>query len=79
MSIRDKVIEVISAEMKVNVSSYDFNMDIREQTDLDSMQFVALFARLEEEFKIDLPIQAMSAKSINDFIQIVEKTAHLPA
>jgi acyl carrier protein len=71
-SVKQKVFSIINREAAIDFTTIDPNADFREQVNLDSMQFVAVLARLEKEFGIEIPISAMEATTLNDFLAVIE-------
>jgi acyl carrier protein len=69
--VKQNIFSVISREVALDFNSIDPNADLREQVNMDSMQFVAVLARLEKEFGIEIPISAMEATTLNEFLSIV--------
>ncbi len=68
---RDRVFAVIQKVVAIDPTTLDPDTDIRDQVSFDSMQFVEVTARVEKEFGIELPIAAMEARTINDFLEVV--------
>jgi acyl carrier protein len=63
-----KIFDILHKEVRLDPASIDPNSDFRDQINIDSMQFVALIARLEKEFDIEVPISAMEVKTLNEFL-----------
>lgn len=70
--LKQKIFSVINREVALDFNTIDPNADFREQVNIDSMQFVAVLARLEKEFNIEIPISAMEATTLNEFLAVVE-------
>lgn len=70
--LRRKVLKIIEAETGIPPTEIDADADFREEAYLDSMQFVAIAARIEEEFKIELPITVVNVTTLNEFISFVK-------
>ncbi len=51
----------------------DLDADINSQLTLDSIQVVELFAALEKEFNIELPLSMMTVRSGNAFFKILNE------
>ena len=68
-----KVIKVIEDETRIRITDIDPDADIREQTNLDSMQYVAISVAVEKAFNIELPISVMKARTFNAFMDIVRE------
>jgi acyl carrier protein len=69
--VEDRIVEMIRHEAGVERLEIDANRDFRSQVQLDSMQFVAIAARVEDELDIELPAKAMSVSTLRDFVDIV--------
>jgi acyl carrier protein len=69
--IQMKVLNVVEKETGLKDIKINPDRDIRAQVNLDSMQFVAIIARIEEEFKIDLPIEAMTVTTFRQFVGVL--------
>ena len=72
-NIKEKIFNTVKKEVNIDLSDIDPNKYLREQVSLDSMQFVSIIARLEEELVIELPISIMEVSTLNEFLSIVEK------
>jgi acyl carrier protein len=66
------VFEIIRRTLKIDPTNLDRDRDIREQTSLDSMQFVVLTAAVEKELGIELPLAVMEVRTISEFLRIVQ-------
>ena len=71
---RQKVLGIIRNEIQFDPDQIDPDEDLRQQVLLDSMQFVALAARIETEFNIELPITIMEVSTLNQFLEVVGQT-----
>jgi acyl carrier protein len=71
-ALRKRIYSAIQSVVNIDPTAIDPSKNLREQVNLDSMQFVAVLAKLETEFNIELPISAMEAKTFNDFFAILE-------
>ena len=72
-SVKEAVVSVIEDELGYQIEEADYNKDFREHTNIDSMQFISIAARLEEKFDIDLPIEIMGVNTLSEFIKFIEK------
>ena len=61
-----KVVEQISGR---KIDHIDPDGEIKEQLTLDSIQLVELFAALEIEFKVDLPLGMMSLVNAGECLE----------
>ncbi|HUI90643.1 MAG TPA: acyl carrier protein [Chitinivibrionales bacterium] len=71
-ALKKRIYNAIRSAVNVDPATIDPEKNLREQVNLDSMQFVAVLARLETEFNIELPISAMEAKTFNDFLAVLD-------
>lgn len=72
-STKQLFIKVLNKTTGKNYSNIDENIDLKNQINLDSIQIVELFAALEEEIGIELPLEMMNSKNISEFVSIIEK------
>jgi len=70
-AIRNTVIRVIQSQTGLDISNLDFDGDIRQQIDLDSMQYLAVSVALERALNMKLPIEVMLARTFNDLFGII--------
>jgi acyl carrier protein len=69
---KKRIFDILQKEVRLDPSSIDPNSDFRDQISIDSMQFVALLARLEKEFDIEIPISVMEAKTLSEFLSFLD-------
>jgi acyl carrier protein len=69
---KKQIFDILQKEVRLDPASIDPNSDFRDQINVDSMQFVALIARLEKEFDIEVPISVMEVKTINEFLESLD-------
>lgn len=50
----------------------DLDSDLKSQLSLDSIQIVELFAALEKELDIELPLKMMTVKTGRAFLEMLE-------
>jgi acyl carrier protein len=72
MATRKRVFGIIKAVAKVDPATVDMNKTLRDQISLDSMQFVAVIAKLENDLNIELPISAMEAETLGEFLAVLD-------
>ena len=72
--LRQKLLEIIEAESGIPPAEIDPDADFREEAYLDSMQFIAIAARIEDEFQIELPIAVVKVTTLNEFIDFLSDT-----
>ena len=70
--IRARVIGVVEAETGQNLAGIDPDADLRQQVNLDSMQYVAISVAIENALGIELPIEVMKARTFRQFLRMVE-------
>ncbi len=73
--IRKTVIRVIESQTGLDISKLDPDGDIRQQIDLDSMQYLAVSVALERALNMKLPIEVMLARTFNDLFDIISAEA----
>lgn len=71
--IKIRVISVINKVTKKEGKPIDPNGDLKSQLNLDSIQLVELFAALEAEFDIELPLEMMMLNRAGKFMDRLEK------
>ena len=69
--IRARVIRVVQTETGQNLNGIDPDADLRQQVNLDSMQYVAIAVAIENALGIELPIEVMKARTFNQFLSLV--------
>jgi acyl carrier protein len=70
--LKNRVFDVIKKEITVDPSTVVPDKDLRDQINLDSMQFVSILARLEKEFDIEIPISAMEVRTLDEFLAVLD-------
>jgi acyl carrier protein len=71
-ALRKRIYSAIQSVVNIDPATIEPEKNLREQVNLDSMQFVAVLAKLETEFDIELPISAMEANTFKDFFAVLE-------
>jgi acyl carrier protein len=69
--------KVINSVNKISGNGgFDINPDgdLKKELPLDSFQIVELFAMLEKEFDVELPLQMMNAKTGKEFMVMLEES-----
>lgn len=64
---KKRVDDCIVAETGIDPVVIDVDRSIREQANLDSMQFVGLVARIEIELATELPVAIMQVSTLREF------------
>jgi acyl carrier protein len=72
-ALRDRVFAVIEKTTHIDPTTLDAGREIREQVSFDSMQFVVLTAAIEKELDIELPVKVMEARTLNEFLRVVDE------
>ncbi|MBP7933735.1 MAG: hypothetical protein KA354_03715 [Phycisphaerae bacterium] len=70
--IRATVIRVLETETGYNLARLDRDSDLRAQVDIDSMQYVAISVAIENALGIELPIEVLRVRTLNEFMAMVE-------
>jgi acyl carrier protein len=70
--LKRKLFGIIQKDINIDPATIDPDKPIREQISLDSMRFVSIIARIELEMNIEIPISVMEAKTLNEFLSIIE-------
>jgi acyl carrier protein len=69
-----KVLEIVGKISGRKVKKIDPEGNLKNELCLDSIQIVELFAALEKEFQVELPLQMMTAKTGREFMAMLEDT-----
>lgn len=70
---KDKVLKILSRITGNEIHYIDLESDLKTQMSLDSIQIVELFAALENELNIELPLKLMTVKTGKAFLEILEE------
>lgn len=70
---KERVLAVLRRVTGKNVTELNLETDLRSQLSLDSIQVVELFAALEKEFDVELPLSLMTVKTGKAFLQMLEE------
>lgn len=68
----ERLMSVLESITGNRVTKLEMQADVRSQLGLSSMQFVQLFAALEMEFEVELPLSIMNVRNVGDFVSIIE-------
>jgi acyl carrier protein len=74
MNLEIKVAEIISRITGRDVETINANGELKNELALDSIQIVELFAQLEKEFEVELPLKLMTVRTSKEFMRILEET-----
>jgi acyl carrier protein len=70
---REKVLQVLRRVTGRNIEDINMDVDIKSQLSLDSIQIVELFAALEKDLSIELPLRLMTVKTGRAFMDLLEE------
>lgn len=73
MNLERKVAEIVSRITGREVESINPNGELKNELALDSIQIVELFAQLEKEFEVELPLKLMTVRTSKEFLRILEE------
>lgn len=68
-----RVADVLSKVTGKKVDNFDLSGDLRNELSLDSIQIVEFFAALELEFQCELPLELMTAKTGQEFMEKLQE------
>jgi acyl carrier protein len=68
-----KVFQLVGKVTGRGIENIDLNKDLKSQFELDSIQIVELFATLEKEFNIELPLSMLTVKTGTSFFNILDE------
>lgn len=69
-----KVIEIVSRISGRRIKNINPDNELKTELSLDSIQIVELFASLEKEFEVELPLKMMTVKTGREFLTMLEET-----
>lgn len=72
-TVKERVFGIIQKTVHIDPATLDADREIRDQVSLDSMQYVTLTAVVEKELDIELPISVMQARTLNDFLRVIDE------
>jgi acyl carrier protein len=70
---KERVLTVLRKVTGKKVDDITLEGDIKSQLALDSIQIVELFAALEKELDVELPLRLMTVKTGRAFIELLEE------
>ena len=68
---QERVVKIVEKVTRKKIGNIDFKGNLRDNLHIDSIQVVELFAALETEFSIELPLQLMCVKTAEEFMNIL--------
>lgn len=73
-SVGRKILDIVAGEFpSLHLSTIDPDAPLHEWFDMDSIQLVALMAKIEENLEIEIPLSALESETLNEFFAIIEK------
>ncbi len=77
MNLELKVAEIVSRISGRKVQNINPEGELKNELALDSIQIVELFASLENEFGVELPLKLMTVRTSKEFLRILEETLEM--
>ena len=71
---RQRVLNIVNKIVGGRATSINPGSDLKTELALDSIQAVELFAALEKEFDVELPLQMMNIKTGKEFFDALEES-----
>jgi acyl carrier protein len=68
---KERVLKVLNKVTGGRLTNIDPESDLKSQFSLDSIQIVELFAALEKELGIELPLQLMNVRTGKAFLKLL--------
>ncbi len=69
---KEKVLTVLRKVTGRNIEKINLDTDLKSQLALDSIQIVELFAALENELSVELPLRLMTVKTGKAFLELLD-------
>ena len=69
---KEKVLCVVRRVTGRNIEQINLDTDLKSQLSLDSIQIVELFAALENELSVELPLRLMTVKTGKAFLELLD-------
>jgi len=70
---KERVLKVLRKVTGKTINDINLENDLKSQLSLDSIQIVELFAALEKELGIELPLRLMTVKTGKAFLELLEE------
>jgi acyl carrier protein len=70
---KSRIYKILKKVTGKEANHLDLNQDLKSQLTIDSIQIVELFAALEAEFSLELPLSMMTVKSGSAFLKVLEE------
>jgi acyl carrier protein len=74
-AIQEKLTSLLENEFGIKLADIDPDRSIFEQIPIDSMQLVAMSAKIEQSFEIELPLAILEKPTLNNLIRLVTQAA----
>ena len=71
-STKEKVLGVLRRVTGRDIEKINLDTDLKSQLSLDSIQIVELFAALENELSVELPLRLMTVKTGKAFLDLLD-------
>ena len=68
-----KVVQVMKKVTGHNIDNINMDVDLKSQLYLDSIQIVELFAALEKELDVELPLNLMTTRTGKAFMEMLDE------
>jgi acyl carrier protein len=78
VDIKEKISSLVENEFNIRLNEIDADRSIFEQVPLDSMQLVALSAKVEQTFGIELPLAILEKPTLNNLIRLIAQATQKP-
>jgi acyl carrier protein len=72
-----RLFSILRNEFNIKVEELDPDRPVFEQLPLDSMQMVAIAAKIEETFGIELPLTFMEKPTLNHLLELVAEATEI--
>jgi acyl carrier protein len=72
-NVEFKVLQVFRKVTGHDIKSINMDVDLKSQLSLDSIQIVELFASLEKELEVELPLKLMTVRTGKAFMEMLDE------
>ena len=76
--LNKKLFSILATDFSIDLDKIDPGRSIFEQVPVDSMQLVAIAAKIEQEFGIELPLTIMENPTLDNLIAQIEGATFTP-
>lgn len=70
--LSERIFSIVKKYANIDLTTINPDKDFGEQVSLDSIQYVSIITRLEEELGVELPISIMEIRTLNEFLSIIK-------